>query len=97
MKNAIAFSQYCQYSCSTSGSSINAIAKHYIKSLGPKGIPKMNWSFIDRWPTNNGLIEAFVDLIKKEINSFPESKRDEIVLLFSAHSLPMSVIVFLTI
>jgi len=95
VKNAIAFSQYPQYSCSTSGSSFNAIAKHYIKTIGANTSPKMKWSFIDRWPTNDGLIEAFVDLIQKEINSFPESKREEIVLLFSAHSLPMSVTIIL--
>ena len=95
MKNAIAFSQYPQYSCSTSGSSFNTIAKHYIKTIGANTLPKMKWSFIDRWPTNDGLIEAFVDLIQKEINSFPESKREEIVLLFSAHSLPMSVTIIL--
>jgi ferrochelatase len=53
----------------------------------------MNWSFIDRWPTHPGLIEAFVDLIKKEIQLFPTNKQNEIVILFSAHALPMSVII----
>ncbi|CAG2114711.1 unnamed protein product [Medioppia subpectinata] len=92
VKNAIAFSQYAQYSCSTSGSSINAIARHYINTIGADKAPKMNWTFIDRWPINAGLIEAFVDLIQKEIDSFPESKRDEIVLLFSAHALPLRAV-----
>ncbi len=91
MKNAIAFSQYAQYSCNTSGSSFNTIAKYYIQKIGLKSQPKMKWSFIDRWPTHHGLIEAFVDLIKKEIELFPANKQNEIVILFSAHALPMSV------
>lgn len=51
----------------------------------------MQWSFIDRWPVQQGLIDAFVDLVKKEIQNFPVDKRKDIVILFSAHALPMSV------
>ena len=50
----------------------------------------MKWSFIDRWPVQDGLVNAFVDLIKKQIEQFPEQQND-IVILFSAHALPMSV------
>ncbi|XP_054162405.1 ferrochelatase, mitochondrial-like [Oppia nitens] len=92
VKNAIAFCQYAQYSCSTSGSSINAIARHYISSIGATSSPSMRWSFIDRWPTNAGLIEAFADLIQKEMLEFPEDKRNKTVLLFSAHALPLSAV-----
>ena len=88
VEHAIAFSQFPQYSCSTSGSSFNAISKYYISKRN--GNQQMKWSFIDRWPVQDGLVNAFVDLIKKQIEQFPEQQND-IVILFSAHALPMSV------
>lgn len=35
--------------------------------------------------------QCFADHIQKELNLFPPDKRKEVVILFSAHSLPMSV------
>ncbi|XP_043831238.1 ferrochelatase, mitochondrial isoform X2 [Dromiciops gliroides] len=89
LERAIAFTQYPQYSCSTTGSSLNAIYRYYNK-VGKK--PKMKWSTIDRWPTHPLFIECFVDHIQKELDLFPPEKRGEVVILFSAHSLPMSVV-----
>ncbi|XP_074062746.1 ferrochelatase, mitochondrial isoform X1 [Macrotis lagotis] len=89
LERAIAFTQYPQYSCSTTGSSLNAIYRYYNK-VGKK--PKMKWSTIDRWPTHPLFIQCFVDHIKKEMDQFPPEKRGEVVILFSAHSLPMSVV-----
>lgn len=89
IERAIAFTQYPQYSCSTTGSSLNAIYRYYSKN-GLK--PKMKWSTIDRWPTHPLLIQCFADHIKKELDRFPPEKRSEVVILFSAHSLPMSVV-----
>lgn len=83
----MAFSQYPQYSCATSGSSLNAIARYHTdKQMKPS-----NWSFIDRWPVDDGLVEAFRDLTSKELAQFPEKVRKDVVILFSAHALPMSV------
>lgn len=45
IERAIAFTQYPQYSCSTTGSSLNAIYRHY-KDTNLQ--PKMQWSTIDR-------------------------------------------------
>ncbi|XP_053304162.1 ferrochelatase, mitochondrial isoform X2 [Spea bombifrons] len=89
VERAIAFTQYPQYSCSTTGSSINAIYRYY----NSKGVqPKMKWSVIDRWPTHPLLIQCFADHIQKELNMFPADKRGDVVILFSAHSLPMTVV-----
>jgi hypothetical protein len=54
---AVAFSQYPQYSCSTTGSSLNELYRQLIKDSkdGPSSI---KWSVIDRWPTHPGLIEV---------------------------------------
>ena len=53
IERAVAFTQYPHYSCSTTGSSLNAIYRHQRKSLA-----KMTWSVIDRWPIHKGLVQV---------------------------------------
>jgi protoporphyrin/coproporphyrin ferrochelatase len=86
---AVAFSQYPQYSCSTTGSSLNELHRH-IRKMDPEG--GIKWSVIDRWPTHPGLVKAIAGNIRKCLDTYPVSERDGVVLLFSAHSLPMSVV-----
>ncbi|KAI4817158.1 hypothetical protein KUCAC02_009436 [Chaenocephalus aceratus] len=87
VERAVAFTQYPQYSCSTTGSSLNAIYRYYSNRVDS---PKMRWSVIDRWPTHPLL--CFAEHVKNELLKFPEDKRDDVVILFSAHSLPMAVV-----
>ncbi|KAI0311956.1 ferrochelatase [Amylostereum chailletii] len=88
VKRAIAFTQYPQYSCSTTGSSLNEIFRK-----GKSGaLTDIEWSVIDRWGTHPGFVEAVAQNIERALNKFPEDKRNDTVLLFSAHSLPMSVV-----
>ncbi|GFN82398.1 ferrochelatase [Plakobranchus ocellatus] len=89
VQHAIAFTQFPQYSCSTTGSSLNAIYRYYNKKGATDG---MVWSVIDRWPTHPGLVRAFAESIKAEIKRFPQEEQNDIVILFSAHSLPMKVV-----
>lgn len=86
---AVAFSQYPQFSYSTSGSSINELWRQTQK-LDPQR--KIEWSVIDRWPDHPGLVKAFAGNIKEKLAEFPESIRDKVKILFSAHSLPMDVV-----
>ena len=86
---AVAFSQYPQYSCSTTGSSLNELHR-YIRKMDLEG--KIKWSVIDRWPTHPGLVKAIASNIRKCLDTYPADERDQVVLLFSAHSLPMSVV-----
>ena len=90
IKRAVAFTQYPQYSCSTTGSSLNAIFRHVKKF--PDIANDINWSVIDRWPTHPGLVDAFADRISDSLEKFPKDKQKDVVILFSAHSLPMSVV-----
>ncbi|OBZ68350.1 Ferrochelatase, mitochondrial [Grifola frondosa] len=88
VKRAVAFTQYPQYSCSTTGSSLNELYRR-----GKAGeVGDVEWSVIDRWGTHPGFIEAVAQNIERALAKFPEEKRAETVLLFSAHSLPMSVV-----
>lgn len=86
VSNVIAFSQYAQYCCNTSGSSINAIAKYF---QNKQRSPSFHLSFIDRWSTNSGLISTFTQLIEAEVRKFPPERQQSVLLLFTAHSLPL--------
>ena len=102
---AVAFTQYPQYSCSTTGSSINELwrwreklegkstdsrGKIMRKGNGQDGT--ISWSVIDRWPAHPGLIEAIARNVEATLATYSEDKRNDVTLLFSAHSLPMSVV-----
>lgn len=95
---AIAFTQYPQYSCSTTGSSLNELWKWRNRLEGKRasGAPEttgtIEWSVIDRWPTHSSLVEAFAQNIEAKLLTYPKEIREQVVILFSAHSLPMSVI-----
>ncbi|KAI2635533.1 hypothetical protein GGS21DRAFT_539110 [Xylaria nigripes] len=89
---AVAFTQYPQYSCSTTGSSLNELWKWRQRLEGKAGPGTIKWSVIDRWPTHSGLVEAFASNIEKKLAEYPEERRKQVVLLFSAHSLPMTVV-----
>ncbi|EGV64906.1 ferrochelatase hem15 [Yamadazyma tenuis] len=86
---AVAFSQYPQYSCSTTGSSMNVLYNATLE-LDPER--SIEWSFIDRWPKLDGFLEAFKEHIEQKINEFPEENRKNVVVIFSAHSLPMQIV-----
>ena len=79
---------YALYSCTTSGSSMTAIYQHYSHRSTQSN---MKWSVIDRWPTNKNLVETFAQNIQNVLETFEESKRKDVVLLFSAHSIPQYV------
>lgn len=91
---AVAFTQYPQYSCSTTGSSLNELWKwrHRLEGKNNGGEGSITWSVIDRWPVHQGLVEAFAQNIEAKLAEYPEERRKDVVLLFSAHSLPMSVV-----
>ena len=88
VRRAIAFTQYPQFSCSTTGSSLNelwrAAARTHLTDA-------FEWSILDRWPVHPGFIEAMTETVREGLARFG-SARDQAVILFSAHSLPLDVI-----
>lgn len=88
-ERVVIFSQYPQYSCATSGSSFNSIYYHYSRREMPRNI---KWSIVDRWATNEYLVKTFADNIRKKLVKFPESIRNDVIILFSAHSLPLKAV-----
>ncbi|KAG0165285.1 ferrochelatase hem15 [Apophysomyces sp. BC1015] len=89
VKRAVVFTQYPQYSCSTTGSSLNELHRG-IENAGLQD--SIQWSIIDRWPAHPGFVDAVAGLIEKKMAEYTAEEREDAVILFSAHSLPMSVV-----
>ncbi len=89
IERAIAFTQYQHFSCATTGSSLNELWR----AAGRLGLAnKFQWSVIDRWPTDTGFIRAMTKKVQEGLERFSETDRNDVLLLFSAHSLPLSII-----
>ncbi|XP_045541217.1 ferrochelatase, mitochondrial [Papilio machaon] len=89
VERAVIFSQYPQYSCATTGSSLNAIADFYRNRQIPQNI---KFSMIERWPTHPLLAKVFAERIKEKLNKFDPSLRDDVLIMFTAHSLPLKAV-----
>ncbi len=86
---AVALSMYPQYSCTTTGSSLNELWR----ALDRQGLKDaFTWSLIDRWPTHPGFVGAMADTVRRGLAEYAADERDDVLLMFSAHSLPLSVI-----
>ncbi len=89
VRRAIAFTQYQHFSCATTGSSLNELWR----AAGKLGLAReFQWSVIDRWPTHPAFIRAMAKTVQDGLEQFAEEDRNEVLLLFSAHSLPLSII-----
>jgi len=89
VKRAVAFTQYPQFSCATTGSSLNELWRAAHRT----GLSEaFDWSVIDRWPTHDGFIDAMTHTVREGLEQFDEANRNDVLLVFSAHSLPLSII-----
>ncbi|HEX5819505.1 MAG TPA: ferrochelatase, partial [Gemmatimonadales bacterium] len=89
VERAVAFTQYPQYSCSTTGSSLNELWR----AADRLGVgQRQEWSVIDRWGTHPGFVAAMAETVEEGLRTFPPAERRDVLLLFSAHSLPLAVI-----
>ncbi|KAJ2330501.1 hypothetical protein GGH92_009520, partial [Coemansia sp. RSA 2673] len=87
--HVIAFTQYQQFSGSTTGSNLNELYRVQ-KRLDPES--RLRWSFIDRWGTHPKLVSSFADRIEAQIAKLTDDVRHTTPILFSAHSLPLKVV-----
>src|SRR5215210_4816660 len=89
VERAVAFTQYPQFSCSTTGSSLNELWR----AASRTGLrAAFEWSIIDRWPVHSGFIDAMTETVRDGLQQFAPADRERVLLLFSAHSLPLDVI-----
>lgn len=89
VERAVIFSQYPQYSCATTGSSLNAIADFYRNREVPSSI---KFSLIERWATHPLLAKVFAERIREKLEAFDSRVRNDVVILFTAHSLPLKAV-----
>ena len=89
IQRAVAFTQYPQFSCSTTGSSLNELWRAAAR-VGLRDA--FEWSIIDRWPVQQGFIEAMTETVREGMEQFHPADREKVLILFSAHSLPLDVI-----
>lgn len=88
VERAVVFTQYPQYSCSTTGSSLNELHR----GISELGMDDIKWSIIDRWPTHPGFIEATAKKIEEKLAEYTPEERKDAIIMFSAHSLPLDVV-----
>ncbi|XP_041983447.1 ferrochelatase, mitochondrial [Aricia agestis] len=88
VERAVIFSQYPQYSCATTGSSLNAIADFY----RDRQLPNIKFSLIERWATTPLLAQVFAERIQEKLQLFEPAVRDKVLVLFTAHSLPLKAV-----
>jgi ferrochelatase len=89
VRRVVAFSQFPQWSCTTSGSSLNELWRQVL-ALGMQ--EQFEWSIIDRWPLHDGFVDAVLERMQERMLEFDEADRDKAVVVFSAHSVPMKVV-----
>lgn len=89
VRRAVAFTQYPQFSCTTTGSSLNELWR----AADRLGLSQaFRWSVIDRWPTDAGFVAALASTVRDGLAAFDGAADDPPAVVFSAHSLPLSVI-----
>ncbi|HEX7040721.1 MAG TPA: ferrochelatase [Trueperaceae bacterium] len=86
---AVAFTQYPQFSCATTGSSLNELWRA-ARRLGMEG--DFAWSVIDRWFAHPRFVEAMTETVRAGLAGFAPEDLADVLIVFSAHSLPMSVV-----
>jgi len=87
IKNVIALPLYPQYSSATTGASFNEL-KRVLEKLNLD----MEVTYVNSWYDNPTYLDAVAEKIINVLQNFPEEKRNEVELVFSAHSLPSRLI-----
>lgn len=83
----VALSLYPQYSSVTTGTCVTELARTF-QGGRQTGEPLV----IDRWPTHPLYLKALAGTIFNALEKVPPNERDDAIIVFSAHGVPLSVI-----
>ncbi|HYW32685.1 MAG TPA: ferrochelatase, partial [Gemmatimonas sp.] len=77
IERAIAFTQYPQWSCTTTGSSLNDLWR----ALARTGLEKaFQWSIVDRWGDHGSFVTAMAQAVVEGLQQYPAEERDDVLV-----------------
>lgn len=80
---------YPHYSCATTGSSASELRRVLSR---PRWRGRFEVSSIDAYPDEPLYLDALADTVRRGLETWPVERRDQVVILFSAHGLPQRFI-----
>lgn len=86
-QRVVALSLYPQYCSATTGTCVEDL------SMALPGTPfESAVRIVDSWPTHPGYLDALAATVNEAIDQVPEERRDDVVVLFSAHGVPRNLV-----
>lgn len=89
VREVVVLTLYPHYSTATTGSSLRELDRALLRT----GLAnRFRFHVVDRWYDHPGYIDALARRVREALHAWPHNRRPQVVLLFSAHSLPMSFV-----
>ena len=89
VRRAVVLTLYPQYSEATTGSSLRDLQR----ALGRTGLEgAFDFTIVDRWSAQPSYLDVLAAHVEEGLCHWPEERRSGVVVLMSAHSLPMSFV-----
>jgi ferrochelatase len=89
VEDVVALTLYPHYSTATTGSSLRELSR----ALDRTGLGgRFRIRAVDRWYDHSGYLDVLTKRVGGALDTWPRSRRRGVVLLFSAHSLPMAFV-----
>lgn len=85
----VALTLYPHYSTATTGSSLREL-RRALDRTGLAG--RFRFRTVDQWYDHPGYLEVLTQRVREGLGAWPPERRQRVVLLFSAHSLPLSFV-----
>ncbi len=89
VRRALVLTLYPQYSEATTGSSLRDLERA-LDRTGLRGA--FDLEIVDRWADNPCYLDVLAAHVEEGLAQWPAERRDQVVVLMSAHSLPMSFV-----
>ncbi|HEV8591230.1 MAG TPA: ferrochelatase [Pyrinomonadaceae bacterium] len=88
IKRVVLLPLYPQFSKATTESSL----KEWKRQLQQRPQLNLDWTLVEKYHDFPPYINAFVERIEQGLEKFPEEKREQVHIVFSAHGTPMKLV-----
>ena len=89
VRDVVVLTLYPHYSTATTGSSLRELHRAVYRTGHAK---RFRFRVVDRWYHHPGYVEMLTRRVREALGTWPHERRGSVVLLFSAHSLPLSFV-----